>query len=129
MTLLKQQKHNLTAIEFIKPMLAEIITKPFDDENWIFEIKYDGYRIVSVINNKHVELFSRNHLPYTQKYKPIAEELKKLGHNAVLDGEVVIEDGSWRSGFPTSSELPENWKGKYKILRFRYFKPRWKRYH
>lgn len=85
--------------EFMEPMLANSAGKPFDDKNWIFEIKYDGYRIIAVINAEQVNLFSRNHHSYNIQFKFISDELKKLGHIAVLDGEVVIEDDAGRSDF------------------------------
>jgi bifunctional non-homologous end joining protein LigD len=79
---------------FIKPMLANTTEKPFDDADWIFENKYDGYRSIAVINTNDVQLFSRNQLSFTANFRPIAEELKKIGHIAVLDGEIVVENAS-----------------------------------
>lgn len=86
-------------VVFQKPMLAETLEHPFDNAEWIFENKFDGYRTVSVINENKVELFSRNHLSFTSKFSAIADELKKIDHNAVLDGEVVVENKSGQSDF------------------------------
>ena len=86
--------------EFIKPMLATITDKAFDNEDWIFENKYDGYRTIAVINpNDTVELYSRNEISFNNNFKPIVEELKKIDHAVVLDGEVVVEDEKGKASF------------------------------
>jgi bifunctional non-homologous end joining protein LigD len=92
--------------KFIEPMFAGSKENPFDDSNWIFEIKYDGYRAVAVINKKEVNLFSRNHLSFNKIFAPIVDELKKINHIAVLDGEIVIEDENGHSDF----QLLQNYK-------------------
>jgi bifunctional non-homologous end joining protein LigD len=104
--------------EFIKPMLAHNIEKPFDDKNWIFETKYDGYRAIAVINPDQVNLFSRNHLSFNKNFKEIADELKKINHVAVLDGEIVIEDETGRSDFQLLQNYIKTGKGKLKYYVF-----------
>ena len=103
---------------FIKPMLAELTTKPFDDEDWVFEIKFDGYRTIAVINNKQVDLYSRNQLSFNEKFKPVRQELKKLRHSAVLDGEVVVEDNEGRSDFQLLQNYQRTGKGNIKYYVF-----------
>lgn len=88
-----------TPAVFIKPMLASTKEKAFDDADWIFENKYDGYRAVSVINPSDVQLYSRNKLSFNSNFKPIAEELQKIDHIAVLDGEIVVEDENGKANF------------------------------
>lgn len=83
---------------FIKPMLASLISHPFDDENWLFEIKWDGYRALANIDKK-VELFSRNEKSFNQQFSPIVEDLSHLKEQAILDGEIVILDSNGRSNF------------------------------
>ena len=106
------------APEFIKPMLAEVATKIFDDEDWVFEIKFDGYRTIAVINNKQVDLYSRNQLSFNEKFKPIQQELRKLKHSAVLDGEVVVEDNTGRSDFQLLQNYQKTGKGNIKYYVF-----------
>ena len=84
---------------FIKPMLANTKEKAFDDTEWVFENKYDGYRAISVINPSDVQLFSRNELSFNSNFKPIADELQKIDHIAVLDGEIVVEDENGKANF------------------------------
>jgi bifunctional non-homologous end joining protein LigD len=95
----KNAKLNPKPATFMKPMLAQIKEKPFDDANWVFENKYDGYRTVAVINPREVQLFSRNEISFNLAFKPIAEELQKIDHIAVLDGEVVVEDENGKANF------------------------------
>jgi bifunctional non-homologous end joining protein LigD len=83
----------------IKPMLATLIDKPFNKKGWIFEIKWDGYRAISEIENGKALLYSRNHQPFEDKFPIIFEALKGIPHDAVLDGEVVVLDKSGKPSF------------------------------
>jgi bifunctional non-homologous end joining protein LigD len=76
----------------VKPMLATLAGKPFDHPDWIFEVKWDGYRAVAEIRDGDVSLYSRNLIPLHRKYPPIAEALQTFGFDAVLDGEIVVVD-------------------------------------
>ena len=84
----------------VHPMLAESIEKPFDDEDWLFEIKWDGYRAIAFVENGKVRLVSRNQNELTARYP----ELKDMpdfikAKTAVLDGEVVALDADGRASF------------------------------
>lgn len=104
--------------EFIKPMLAHTVEKPFDKKDWIFETKYDGYRTIAVINPDQVNLFSRNHLSFNKNFKAIVDELQKINHVTVLDGEIVIEDETGRSDFQLLQNYIKTGKGKLKYYVF-----------
>lgn len=95
----KSTSSSETHAVFIQPMLANTKEKAFDDTNWVFENKYDGYRAISVINPTDVQLFSRNELSFNANFKPIADELQKIDHIAVLDGEIVVEDENGKANF------------------------------
>jgi bifunctional non-homologous end joining protein LigD len=84
----------------IQPMLASITEEPFDDPNWLFEIKWDGYRAIAFIENGSARLVSRNQNDLTPRY-PELRELPKFvkAKNAVLDGEVVVLDDQGRPSF------------------------------
>lgn len=74
----------------IAPMLCTLTKEPVTDPSFLFEIKWDGYRIVSYTQKGKVRMDSRSALDYTKKYPPIVDALKALGHDAVFDGEVVV---------------------------------------
>jgi bifunctional non-homologous end joining protein LigD len=81
-------------------MLASISEDPFDDPNWLFEIKWDGYRVVSFLENGSVRLVSRNQNDLGPRY-PELQALPKFvnAKTAILDGEVVVLDEQGRSSF------------------------------
>jgi bifunctional non-homologous end joining protein LigD len=87
---------------FIAPMLAKETSKPFDDEDWIFEIKWDGYRAVAELNKGEVKLYSRNGLSFSEYYPNVVNALKKFKKNVVLDGEIVVLN---EEGFPNFQML------------------------
>jgi len=71
-----------------KPMLAQTADAPFNSEDWIFEIKWDGIRAISYINAE-LNIKSRNEKELKYNF-PELEELKDLTNNSVLDGEIVV---------------------------------------
>ena len=71
-------------------MLAKESEEPFDDSNWLYEIKWDGYRAIAEIENKNVKLYSRNGITFEKSYPIVVQELKKIKDNVVLDGEIVV---------------------------------------
>jgi bifunctional non-homologous end joining protein LigD len=84
---------------YIKPMLAKEIDKPFSDKEWIYEIKWDGYRAIAELNGRDVKLYSRNGNFFNASYPIVVNELKKLNITAILDGEIVILDEEGKSNF------------------------------
>lgn len=76
----------------IAPMLATLAKEPFDHPDWVFEVKWDGYRAIAEIRDGDVALYSRNLLSLNRKYVPIVDALRKLRFEAVLDGEIVVVD-------------------------------------
>jgi bifunctional non-homologous end joining protein LigD len=83
----------------VKPMLATLVSQPFDRADWFFEIKWDGYRAVAETENAKVRLYSRNHISFETRFAPVFRSLAKLGHDAVLDGEIVALDAEGKSQF------------------------------
>lgn len=83
----------------LKPMLATKIQQPFDDPDWLFEIKWDGYRSIAYVNNGNVQLRSRNNLLFNNNYKIVVEELYKWGLNIVVDGEIVVLNEEGKASF------------------------------
>ena len=85
-----------------QPMLASS-GEPFDRAGWLFEFKYDGYRLFADKNAQNVTLLSRNGLSLTDRFPEIAKAVSMLPFDQLLiDGELVVLD---RSGRPNFSEL------------------------
>lgn len=95
----------------VKPMLASIGKAPFDNKDWLFEMKYDGYRAIAEVNNGDVKLYSRNQLSFNQKYKKVVEALKALEHEVVLDGEVVALNKEGNPEFQLLQNYQQSSKG------------------
>jgi bifunctional non-homologous end joining protein LigD len=73
----------------LRPMLATLTDAPFDDKDWIFETKYDGFRMVANIECGKVTLYSRNGKILTRHYSEVAKALQGTKNDAVIDGELV----------------------------------------
>jgi len=81
----------------LKPQLASLIDRPPEGDNWLHELKYDGYRLLARVEHGQVNLFTRNGNDWTKKFPSIAGALSKLPlENGWLDGEAVAlkEDGT-----------------------------------
>jgi len=84
----------------IYPMLATAIEKPFDDPEWLFEIKLDGYRAVAFLENGETRLVSRNQNDLTGQYPELHDLADRIkAKRAILDGEVVALDEQGRPSF------------------------------
>jgi bifunctional non-homologous end joining protein LigD len=83
----------------LQPMLATLADAPFDDPNWVFETKWDGFRMVACIEGGKVTLYSRNGKIISDSYQPVAKALEKVKQDAVIDGELVALDAHGVSRF------------------------------
>jgi bifunctional non-homologous end joining protein LigD len=89
----------------IIPMLATLVDKPFDEEGWSYEIKWDGYRALTYLKKGQIELRSRNNKSF-EKYYPVYEAFKDWTVDAVLDGELVVLNDQGQSNFGSL----QNWR-------------------
>ena len=94
--------------EYIPAMLAKDTGTPFSNKEWIYEIKWDGYRAIAEVNNGDVKFYSRNGNSFLTTYTPIVEELLKLKVKAVLDGEVVVLNEEGNPDFQKLQYYSEN---------------------
>ena len=85
----------------IIPMLATLVDAPFDDDQWLFEIKWDGYRAIAYLDVGKVRLVSRNQNDFTAGFPEVAAALAEgvKAKQAVLDGEIVALDPEGRPSF------------------------------
>src|SRR5205807_10109815 len=95
----------------VRPMLATPVAKPFDHPDWLFEIKWDGYRAIAEVDKSRVRLYSRKQLSFEDRYPAIVASLAKLGHEAVLDGEVVVLDEAGKPQFQLMQNYQKAHKG------------------
>jgi bifunctional non-homologous end joining protein LigD len=73
----------------LQPMLATLTDAPFDDPGWVFEDKYDGFRMIAEVKNGKVALYSRNGKVISRSYIEVAKALEGVEADAVIDGELV----------------------------------------
>jgi bifunctional non-homologous end joining protein LigD len=83
-----------------RPQLATLASRVPDGENWLHELKFDGYRALAFFENGKVRLISRNGNDWTARFQAVADALEELPiKNAILDGEVVSLDSNGLSNF------------------------------
>ena len=82
-----------------RPMLATLADKPFDSTEWVYETKWDGFRLIAEVKRGSVRLFSRNGIEVTARYPAIAQALRPIVEPCVIDGELVALDTKGRSHF------------------------------
>lgn len=84
----------------LSPELATLIDKPPQGNEWLHEIKFDGYRLLAFLNGKQVRLMTRNNNDWTDKFPYLVKELQKLKlTNTILDGEIIVYDDKKHSDF------------------------------
>lgn len=99
----------------VEPQLAQLVKEiPKDDENWLYELKYDGYRIMAYVEGNRTRLITRNGNEYAHRFQPIATSLSDFsaGRAMVLDGEVVVTDEAGKTDFQALQNYMKNPKGK-----------------
>ena len=82
-----------------RPMLATLVDAPFDDKAWVFETKWDGFRLITEKRGDTVRLWSRNGIDVTQKYAMLLPALQRIEGSCVIDGEICALDAHGRSRF------------------------------
>ncbi len=87
--------------ELITPMFAQLVARPFDKDDWFFEIKWDGYRAIAETRKSGLLLYSRRNNSFIDDYPQITHELKKFEFQAIFDGEIVALDKDGKVDFGT----------------------------
>lgn len=96
---------------FINPQLATPVNKPPQGENWLHEIKYDGYRILCALDGGQARLFSRKGNEWTDRFSQIARAAAKIPiSSAIFDGEVVVVDREGRTDFQALQNILQGLK-------------------
>ena len=101
-TLTKAKAADGHALQFVEPELATLADAMPAGPDWIHEVKFDGYRTLSLVESGHARMLTRTGLDWTPKFQALAGDLAKLGvKSAMLDGEIVALDDKGASSFKT----------------------------
>jgi bifunctional non-homologous end joining protein LigD len=85
---------------FIPPMLATLVGAPFDDPGWLFEVKWDGFRVETVVDGGSVRLWTRGEQDASRYFGPFLDPQTWIGaRGAIVDGEVIALDDSGEPDF------------------------------
>jgi len=92
--------------DFIPPMLATAVADPFDGPDWLFEIKWDGYRVEAVLSDGTIRLYTRNRQNAATYFPDLAGTSDWINaRQAIVDGEVVALDDQGRPSFSLLQEV------------------------
>ena len=100
---------------FIEPMLATLSDRPFDDEDWLFEVKWDGYRVQAIVWEGRSRIYTRNGHDAATYFPTLLPAPRTWIHaeTAVLDGEVVALDEEGRPDFGLlQARIPQATRGR-----------------
>jgi bifunctional non-homologous end joining protein LigD len=101
-----------------QPMLAKLSSGIQNNANWLYEMKYDGYRALTKISNGKAEMWSRNGNSFNKQFAPLVAELENTDAEIILDGEVVIENKKGISDFQLLQNYFTTQKGTLKYYVF-----------
>src|SRR5687768_10825462 len=88
-----------SSARFIAPMLLQRTDSLPDSDQWMYELKLDGYRAIAFKRDGVVHLRSRNDNDFSRRYSRVVSGLAKLPDNTVIDGEVIAFDENGRPSF------------------------------
>lgn len=114
---IKKYGQSLKPGRILQPMLASSSKQIFNDPNYIYELKWDGYRVLAHISKNKILLQSRNGINFNSKFRKLYEELKHIDNEVILDGEIVLLDSDGVSQFGELQNYP-NSKGKLRYYVF-----------
>lgn len=95
----------------VVPMLAQLADLPFDNKDWIYEIKWDGYRAIAEGKKGKIRLYSRNNQDFNEKFSEVVDAMKHFEHDIVLDGELVVLDENGKSSFQLLQDYRRSKRG------------------
>lgn len=103
--------------EFVSPQLATLVKEAPTGNEWLHELKFDGYRLLCHVNRDQVRLWTRHQKDWTAKFSNVVKALKTLRvQSAILDSEVVAMDSSGRSSFQMLQQAIHKTGGKGLVL-------------
>src|SRR5690606_27023755 len=102
-----------------KPMLAKLVDQLPSGGTWIYEKKYDGFRILSICDATGIYLYSRNGKSMNHLFPSLLEELSRVDRQVCIDGELAIEDKAGRPRFQliaSGEPVPSNLHLRYYVF-------------
>lgn len=86
--------------EFVAPQLATLVKEAPSGDEWLHEIKFDGYRLICRVDHGRVRFWTRNHNDWTEKFPNLSRVVATIpADEALLDGEVVVQDKQGHTSF------------------------------
>lgn len=109
----EKQKMSHNPFDSVDVQLATLVENAPSEDGWVFEPKYDGYRIVAFVENNSAKLVTRNGKDYTKHFIDIALSLESFsrGRAMILDGEAVVIDDKGKSDFQALQSFMKKSKG------------------
>ncbi|OCA77740.1 DNA ligase D [Chryseobacterium contaminans] len=89
-------------------MLAKPFDKAFDDKDWLFEIKWDGYRAIADLSHDEPLFYSRNGISFLSKFDAVAQDFVRQKYQMILDGEIVAYDDQGKPSFQLLQQIGDN---------------------
>lgn len=109
----EDEKINKNPFSMANVQLPKLVNKVPEGDDWLYELKYDGFRIIAFVEVNNVRLITRNGYDYAKIFNNISSDLIEwaAGRAMVLDGEIVITDASGKSDFQALQNYIKNPKG------------------
>ncbi len=89
-------------------MLAKLSEEAFDDKDWLFEIKWDGYRAIADLSHESPLFYSRNGISFLTKFETITQDFPQQKHRMILDGEVVAYNEKGKPDFQLLQQIGDH---------------------
>jgi bifunctional non-homologous end joining protein LigD len=87
-------------LSFVPPLMPTLVEQPPEGDDWIHEVKFDGYRSQLVIDEDSTRIYTRNGHDWTAKYRDLVKEADSLGaESAIVDGEIIVLNEAGLSDF------------------------------
>ena len=87
-------------LKFIPPLMPTLVEQPPEGDDWLHEVKFDGYRSQLIIDEDGTRIYTRNGHDWTAKYRDLVTEAKSLGAESVIvDGEIIVLNEAGLSDF------------------------------
>ena len=106
----KDEKFIKNPFDSVDVQLAKLVNRVPDGDEWIFEMKYDGYRILAFVEGNNVRLVSRNGKDYTKRFLAVSNSLIEFANRKamVLDGEMTVIDENGKTDFQALQNYMKN---------------------